>query len=106
MSTSEERRAENEAVFREANENIRETQRELGLELPAPFVCECEDERCRELVRLTAAEYERVRSNPAHFLLAPGHPSTTGRVLERNTSWWLAEKQGRAAAVTRETDPR
>src|SRR3954468_14706361 len=38
-----------------------------------PFICECAEERCSELVRLTLEEYEQVRANPRWFINAPGH---------------------------------
>ena len=53
----EEEHAENEATFRDANERIREAERELDPPLDrVPYICECDDMGCREVVRLTAAE--------------------------------------------------
>ena len=71
-----------------------------------PFICECEDEQCRELVQLAQAEYEDVRASPTRFVLAPGHPMSTGRVVERNDRFWVGEKQGFAAEIARASDPR
>ena len=39
---------------------------------PVPFLCECDDETCSELVALTLAEYEQHREGDG-YLLAPGH---------------------------------
>src|SRR5436189_3437741 len=45
--TPEERKTRNEALFRDANEEIRRTQVDLGLSgQPVPFLCECDDETC------------------------------------------------------------
>ena len=107
MSTAEERKARNETIFRQANEEVRRIQDELDLpEEPLPFICECEDERCRTIVRLTQAAYEEVRADSTHFLLAPGHPTTTGHVIERHDGFWIGEKLGAAAAIAAASDPR
>ncbi|HZC74451.1 MAG TPA: hypothetical protein VE220_00635, partial [Gaiellaceae bacterium] len=74
MASDEERkRAENEATFREANERIRDAERQLDPPLErVPYICECDDVGCREAIRLTAPEYERVREDGATFVIAPG----------------------------------
>ena len=107
MSAGEERKARNETIFRRANEDVRRVQDEL--EMPEglfPFICECEDEQCREIVQLTQAQYEGVRADPTHFVLAPGHPTSTGQVIERNDRYWVGEKLGRAAEIAKASDPR
>jgi hypothetical protein len=38
-----------------------------------PFLCECADERCTEIVRLSLDCYEKVRSHPRRFFNALGH---------------------------------
>ncbi|MEN3341388.1 MAG: hypothetical protein V7644_792 [Actinomycetota bacterium] len=107
MPTADERKARNETVFRKANEEVRSVHTELDLpDGRLPFICECEDERCRTIVQLTEDEYERVRSDGTHFLLAPEHPSSTGEVVERHDGFWVAAKQGRAAAIAEASDPR
>jgi hypothetical protein len=97
-----ERMAENEATYREANERIHTRARELAFEGPIPFICECADDRCRELLRLTFAEYEAVRAEPRRFFVVPGHEAAAGptdRVLERHEGHVVVEKVGRAGAV-------
>ena len=37
------------------------------------FRCECSEPRCDAVVRLSAAGYEAVRSEPGRYVLAPGH---------------------------------
>jgi hypothetical protein len=46
-----------------------------------PYICECDDVRCREPVQLTATEYEHIREDGATFAIAPGHPSD-GKIVE------------------------
>ena len=105
MSTAE-RRAENENRFREANEQIRHVQEEL--ELPAaelPFLCECEDPRCTEIVRLTPAEYEQIRANGRRFAVATGHDDA-GKIVSRAERFDTVEKQGLEGEIVQEADPR
>jgi hypothetical protein len=40
---------------------------------PYDFLCECGVTGCRTPVAATIAEYDRVRSHPSTWLLAPGH---------------------------------
>lgn len=59
-----------------ANERIRATQIELGLddESSLPFLCECDDLSCRTIIRLTAAAYGEARATPHRYVVAAGHP--------------------------------
>src|SRR4051812_50219639 len=72
-----ERVARNDSTFRHANEQIERAAEPLGIE-PVPFLCECAEERCTEIVRLTLAQYEAVRAEPRWFVNAPGHEQSGG----------------------------
>jgi hypothetical protein len=67
--------AENETTFRRANENLRA--RISGLAVrdgqEVPFLCECGDRTCFQVVLLLLDEYEAVRDDPNAFLITPGH---------------------------------
>jgi hypothetical protein len=105
-SREEEKRAENEAAFREANERIRAAER--GLDPPldhVPYVCECDDVQCRELMRLTATEYERIREDGATFAVLRGHHSD-GEVIEEHDGYVIVRKTGAGGEVARALDPR
>jgi hypothetical protein len=107
MGLSAERAAENESIFRDANERVEERLGELTLEEGrSPFLCECEDLHCREMVRLSREEYEAVRSRPNRFVIAPGHPYTEARVVSDRERFLVIEKIGRAGEVAEELDPR
>jgi len=67
-----ERRALNEALFRDVNERIAENA-DRSEANGTEFVCECADPDCTERVPATLAEYEGVRKRSTTFLLAPGH---------------------------------
>jgi hypothetical protein len=107
VTTDAERKARNEAIFRDANEEVEAVRGELSLDHGrTPFFCECEDTTCREIIRLTVDEYERIRALPTTFLIAQGHPYTLGRVVDDRGAYLIVEKHGAAARVARETDPR
>lgn len=107
MERSAERAAANEARFREANEQIDEKVQELGsLDRSAPYLCECEEERCTTVVLLTAAEYGHVRSGSRRFVVAPGHEDGDSRVVDQHDGFTVIEKTGEEGRLVEELDPR
>ena len=70
--SEQDRRALNEALFRDVNERIAESAERFHAD-KTEFVCECADPNCTERVPATLAEYESVRKKSTTFLLAPGH---------------------------------
>jgi hypothetical protein len=110
-SDSPERVARNQARFREYNERIEPHNATHHWVNPpyADWLCECADEECLEPVRLTVAEYESVRGDPAFFLVAPSEDHIfpeVERVVERHERYWVVEKLGEAADVTEALDER
>jgi hypothetical protein len=106
VTTSEERKAENEAAFREANEHISDAERELRPPLErVPYLCECDDASCRQPIRLARDEYELVRSDPTWFVIADGHPSDGDAVREAD-GYKVVRKTGVAAEIAVDLDPR
>jgi hypothetical protein len=107
-----ERIAENESVFRKANEQIEAKALAVDVDMDhLPFLCECGDESCTEIVRAAREEYTEVRSHGAHFLIAPGHQELvlstgTGEVVREHERFVIVAKTGRAGAVAEELDPR
>ena len=104
-----ERIAENEATFRRYNEEIRATAQKLDFPDAIPFICECGDVRCREIVRLARGEYEAVRADPTHFFVVPGHASAAepnAKTVGGGNGYLIVEKVGRAGAVASEQNPR
>jgi len=105
-SKSEEDHAADEAAFREANEQIRQAQRELKPDAErVPFLCECEERSCREPILLPPAEYELIRSESTHFVIVSGHP-TDGDVVSERDGHAVVRKSGRGGDIAIETDPR
>jgi hypothetical protein len=81
-----------EDVFREANEHIAEKARELELQQPIPFLCECSDKRCFAHLFLDLEEYEEARSDPRRYLTIPGHEVVGAMVVASDDRFALAEK--------------
>jgi hypothetical protein len=107
MGRSAARRAENESTFRAANESIEASAQDLNLAaLRIPFICECENERCTQIVRLTIAEYERVRRKGRHFFVSPGHQAQPDRVVAEVDGYTAVEKTGEEGRLVAERDPR
>jgi hypothetical protein len=101
------KRAANEAAFREANERIRTARDELDPPVErVPFLCECDDVRCRRTIPLTRQEYEAVRSDGALFVVAPGHNGGAEIVDEEKERYVTVRKHGDAGEVARALDPR
>jgi hypothetical protein len=108
------RLAKNEAVFREVNERITEITVQLAPGAARPdlvdgLICECSDPLCLERVGpLTIAEYESVRRDATHFIIAPGHQAPdVERVIEEHGKYSVVEKvEGLPSDVARERDPR
>jgi hypothetical protein len=106
-TTDEARKAQNEAIFRDANEEIEQAREELSIVRgKTPFLCECGDAACREVIRLDLEEYEAVRAHPARFIVAHGHPHSAGAIVAEHEAYVVVEKEGLARRIARDTDPR
>ncbi len=106
---TQERIARNDAIFRSANERIRETAEEYDITEQVPFFCECADGECRQLVQLSLREYESVRADSRDFLNAPGHEAAAqgaAVVVDGNERYVVVKKIERAGEVAEELDER
>jgi hypothetical protein len=108
VDSRQQRVARNEALFRKVNERIEEVNEELEGGGRSDFLCECGDEECTEPVSLTLAEYEEVRANPTHFVIAPGHDVIdVERVVRETDRFAVVQKfTGEAGRIAVESDPR
>ena len=107
MGRSVEQAANNEATFRLANESLEAKAGELGFgEERTPYLCECEDERCTELVQLTRQEYEAVRAHAKRFVMTPGHQEPDDLVFQEEPGYTVIEKHGEEGDLVAEKDPR
>ena len=106
----EERIAKNDATFRRADERISAAAETYSVgDMLVPFVCECADPECSEVVRLSLAEYEDIRADSRHFFHMPGHrdaDGTAGVVVAERDEYVIVEKTGRAAEIAEALDER
>jgi hypothetical protein len=90
----------NEAIYRRASESG-QTNAELEI------LCECEQRRCSEPIRITVERYDAVRRFPARFVRKHGElASDDERVVERYDEFFVVEKSGPVAQSAIRLDPR
>jgi hypothetical protein len=96
VNEPQERIVKNNQTFRAANERIKEKSDLYGSPLERiPFLCECPREDCREILRLTVAEYSDVRANSRRYFTVPAHAAAddpVGRVVSREEGYVVVEK--------------
>jgi hypothetical protein len=103
----QERLAKNESLFRTLNENISGLANKLGGQEPFEFICECSTSGCFERLSLTLEEYERIRQDGTHFLLADGHEDIEiEQVIAQRSGYVVVEKDGVAGLIAEYDDPR
>lgn len=102
-----ERLAKNEILFRQVNERILEIEGDRWRADPVDFMCECGDVHCTRVVQLSVEDYERLRSEPTHFGIIPGHElPEIETVVEQHPHYLVVEKNGTMRERAREADPR
>jgi hypothetical protein len=105
----EERIAQNDASFRHANERINAAAGAYDMDTPVPFLCECADPKCVEIVRLELDQYEEIRADSRHFLNVPGHERAAqgaAVVVAERDGYVIVEKIGHAGDVVEALDER
>ena len=80
------RRSTHEA-FRQANVRLADVARENGFAGLIPFVCECSDPACLQLVELSVPEFDELRSSGRRALARAHEARVVGRSahLRRDT---------------------
>ena len=109
MDARQERLVRNETLFREVNERIEAVATHSGSSADHlfDFLCECSNADCTLLLHLTQAEYERARTEPDTFVVAPGHElPEIERIVLRTERYQLVKKHGEAAEFAEQRDPR
>ena len=93
-------------LFRAMNERIRELEGDW-LVGEYDFFCECEDETCTGVLRLSAREYESVRADPNQFAVLPGHERASDEVISRTERFLIVSKSGdgESAQATKSEQP-
>jgi hypothetical protein len=107
VTRSRRQAGENEATFRLANESLERKAGELDLtDERIPFLCECEDEHCTSVIRLSLDEYEMVRAHSRRFVMVTGHQEPDDRVVREEPEFTVIEKAGEEGEVVARLDPR
>ena len=99
--------AQNEVLFREVNERVRDVATTLGDDGRYEYFCECANKDCTVHVTLTLPEYEAIRSDPHQFFVLPGHVTPeVEKVVAETASYTVVRKTGDAGRYVEELDPR
>jgi len=108
--TSAARVGQNQALYREVNERVKELNEAFDALLPlGEWICECANESCFEKIEMTHEEYEAVRAGERRFFVKPDEAHVVPEaelVVERHERYWVVEKVGVAGAVAERADPR
>jgi transcription initiation factor TFIID subunit TAF12 len=107
---SERRLAENEAIFRQLNEQVNagfdetnklaqeDNQPEFVVtphhdDSPIQFFCECADENCTDRITVTLIKYQEIHKNRNDFMVVPGHEVTSvEKILLEQPDYSVVEK--------------
>ena len=102
---------EAQVTFRNTNETIQASADDSTLVQGIPFVCECPDPDCDEIVRLSFDQYEAIRQHPRRFFNVTGHErgsveAGAERVVAVAHSLTVVEKIGVAGQVAGDASQR
>src|SRR5262249_35582109 len=100
-----------QSTFRAKNERTRTVALSYRFEPSqrVPFLCECGDQHCLEIVMLSLVDYERVREHPSRFVLVAGHEDAEAdyeRIIEAENGYAIVEKVGLAGVEAARLNPR
>jgi hypothetical protein len=109
MDERERRIVQNETLFREVNERVKDLNVTFANFTDVmEVVCECGSRHCADRFAITPQEYEALRSDPDHFAVIPGHEiADVERIVSRCGHYDVVEKlPGEAQRIAHATDPR
>jgi hypothetical protein len=68
----QQRAAKNQSLFRDVNKRVDDIDKTHDLWVTlSDWFCECPTHKCTTRIALTPQQYEAVRANPTHFIVAP-----------------------------------
>src|SRR5512132_3660265 len=87
------RAAKNQSLFRNINERVNDINKAHDLWVTlSDWFCECPAHKCTTRIALTPQQYEAVRANPTHFIVAPSREHLVPdveRVIDRRERYWV-----------------
>ena len=97
--------------FRNANETIQASADRFTIERNIPFICECPDQNCSDVVNLSYDTYEAIRQSPRRFFNVSGHEKSSvaaraERIVAVMGELTIVEKIGVAGDVATEGSDR
>lgn len=98
--------AENEVIFRNANEGVVETLETTRTEeknekirdlvskdLALLFYCECADDKCKQRIKLTVSDYVAIHRQSNEFVIVPGHEiAEIEKVTRKESDYYTVQK--------------
>lgn len=105
-SAGERRLAENEVIFRQANQQAVESLEQAREEelsdhvkpsveqnLSLFFYCECADDGCKQRIKMPLAEYEANHRQSNQFIILPGHEvPNIEKVVKKEQGYFVVQK--------------
>ena len=107
--TTSKRAAQNQALFRDVNEQVKHLNENSSQLTVNEWVCECANTECLEHIELKMAEYERVRAASDTFAIAPSLDHVlpgVEDVTEYHDRYWVVRKLGLASTTATDLDSR
>jgi hypothetical protein len=98
-----------QALRREANEQIRVVNDDFGVAEPETtnVLCECVRPNCTAMIVMTVADYELVRRFSSRFFVKEGHEvAEAERVVAESDDYVVIEAAGRSRMYAIGADPR
>jgi hypothetical protein len=100
------RAAKNQALFRGANDRVKELNQAFNLVAPlGEWICECANVGCIERIEMSIGAYEEVRLHEVRFVVAPSDEHfwpDVERVIEHTDGYWVIELIAQASDVERD----
>jgi hypothetical protein len=107
MDDRERRMAQNEVLFREVNERVKDIAAKLGDDGGYEYFCECANKDCTFRVSLSLSDYEAIRRDPRQFVVLPDHYTPEiEEVVTEGDAFWVVRKDGDAGDFVEQLDPR
>ena len=90
---SAQRSMENEKRFARANARIGAAADSIGHDGAVPFLCECSDLRCTQIIHLSLESYRAAKADGGAFMLLPGHDDeNVERIVSEGDGFVLVKK--------------